>query len=740
MAFVCLATVACAESRSGAPRAAKAATAPVSPSATASALVAQRPAGGFAECMAAGDFRGALARIDSLPPEKREEPEIRYVRARAMMALGEHAGACPPLQGLSERLPVIARRVLRDEAECALAIGPFDRAASYFEAAGDPGSLVKAALAMERAGKPEPARRLLDRALISAKTTRDPEVVEQLLVARASRARVASATGDVAAAIADLRWLAAEAPATEAGRAAMDELSRSHPKARLTTDERLARAKRLAEGGQLETALAELTELEAAGSAATRVLLRARAEAHYVSRTSYEKASALYDELARLGGAEAPRDAFLAARALSRAQRDPEAIERYEALVQRFPSCEQADEASYQAARLRLLSGRWDDAVSAYQKYLSRRGGPRARRFAPQARYELALSLLAGRHGKEAAALFHDLSGDESDPLERGELTALEAAAVSESGDGERAAELFGAVVREMPLTFPALVSAARLDLMGRTREGREVMPPRAAGLSVELPVDVALLSRVGLVDDAEDALEDHEGELRARYAPRGAEALCAAYGRIGSGSYRLRTGRSAVKKATFEHLPTAETRWAWECVYPEPFGDTVATAESLRGLPAGILHSIMRQESAFDQRAVSSASAVGLLQLMPDTAARVARELSVASSPELLRSPAHNIELGSYYFRKVLDTFGGHVALAAAAYNAGPKAVSRWLATGETLPLDLWVARIPYAETRGYVARVLGNFARYSYLRDGSVAKISLDLPRGVRVTERDY
>ena len=65
---------------------------------------------------------------------------------------------------------------------------------------------------------------------------------------------------------------------------------------------------------------------------------------------------------------------------------------------------------------------------------------------------------------------------------------------------------------------------------------------------------------------------------------------------------------------------------------------------------------------------------------------------------------------------------------------------MSRWLATGETLPLDLWVARIPYAETRGYVARVLGNFARYSYLRDGSVAKISLDLPRGVHVTDRDY
>src|SRR5690242_20020868 len=75
------------------------------------------------------------------------------------------------------------------------------------------------------------------------------------------------------------------------------------------------------------------------------------------------------------------------------------------------------------------------------------------------------------------------------------------------------------------------------------------------------------------------------------------------------------------------------------------------------------------------------------------------------------------NVRLGSAYLRKLIDSFQGNVPLALAAYNAGPQAVGRWLAAGESLPLDLFVARIPYEETRGYVARVLSNAARYAYL-----------------------
>jgi soluble lytic murein transglycosylase len=81
-------------------------------------------------------------------------------------------------------------------------------------------------------------------------------------------------------------------------------------------------------------------------------------------------------------------------------------------------------------------------------------------------------------------------------------------------------------------------------------------------------------------------------------------------------------------------------------------------------------------------------------------------------------------------------------VPLALAAYNAGPQAVARWLSSGEGLPLDLFVARIPYEETRTYVARVLSNAARYGYLEggEGAVQAPSLELPKGVKLPENSY
>jgi soluble lytic murein transglycosylase len=129
-------------------------------------------------------------------------------------------------------------------------------------------------------------------------------------------------------------------------------------------------------------------------------------------------------------------------------------------------------------------------------------------------------------------------------------------------------------------------------------------------------------------------------------------------------------------------------------------------------------------------------------MQLIPPTARRVADELSVEYRPELLRSPAENIRLGAHYLNKVLAMFGGLVPLGAAAYNAGPSAASRWLETGESLPLDVFVARIPYAETRKYVMRVTGNLARYAYLYDGPEAlpRLELGLPRGLRATRDAY
>ncbi|MBK1724868.1 transglycosylase SLT domain-containing protein [Thiocystis violacea] len=128
---------------------------------------------------------------------------------------------------------------------------------------------------------------------------------------------------------------------------------------------------------------------------------------------------------------------------------------------------------------------------------------------------------------------------------------------------------------------------------------------------------------------------------------------------------------------------------------------------------PTWIL-AILRQESVFAHTVASSAGAVGLMQLMPKTAVAVADRLGLDEPSRWdLIDPALNIALGSTYLAEMRDRFG-HPALATAAYNAGPHRVERWLPS-QCTDADLWIANIPFRETRGYVERVMAYRVIYS-------------------------
>jgi soluble lytic murein transglycosylase len=147
-----------------------------------------------------------------------------------------------------------------------------------------------------------------------------------------------------------------------------------------------------------------------------------------------------------------------------------------------------------------------------------------------------------------------------------------------------------------------------------------------------------------------------------------------------------------------------------WPTPYPAPSGD----------LEPAIVNAIARQESNFDPEAVSGANARGLMQLLPATAAGVARRIGVPHQAGMLTSdPAHNMRLGSQYLSDQMARFGGNIALAAAAYNAGPNRVQDWLATYGTpgeggIDVIDWIELIPFSETRNYVQRVVENVVVY--------------------------
>ncbi|HEY4280293.1 MAG TPA: lytic transglycosylase domain-containing protein [Conexibacter sp.] len=121
----------------------------------------------------------------------------------------------------------------------------------------------------------------------------------------------------------------------------------------------------------------------------------------------------------------------------------------------------------------------------------------------------------------------------------------------------------------------------------------------------------------------------------------------------------------------------------------PSPFDGLIASAAQRNGVDPAVLKGLIQQESGFDPSATSGAGAVGLAQLMPGTAASLG-----VTDP---RDPAQSIDGAARYLRQQLDTFGGDVSKALAAYNAGPGAVRQY----GGIP--------PYPETQQYVQKVLG-------------------------------
>lgn len=135
------------------------------------------------------------------------------------------------------------------------------------------------------------------------------------------------------------------------------------------------------------------------------------------------------------------------------------------------------------------------------------------------------------------------------------------------------------------------------------------------------------------------------------------------------------------------------------------------------------LVHGITRQESSFDRTAVSGAGARGMMQLMLPTAREQAGKMGQTyDSGRLTSDPAYNVMLGSAYFARLLDRWGGNYPLAVASYNAGAGNVAKWIRTNgdPRLPgrdIVEWIEQIPFTETRGYVQRVLENSVVYDQL-----------------------
>ncbi|MFC3652499.1 transglycosylase SLT domain-containing protein [Dyella humi] len=160
---------------------------------------------------------------------------------------------------------------------------------------------------------------------------------------------------------------------------------------------------------------------------------------------------------------------------------------------------------------------------------------------------------------------------------------------------------------------------------------------------------------------------------------------------------------------------------------FPLASQDGLVPQAQQAGIDPSWAYGILRVESAWMSDAQSGADARGLMQLVPSTAADVARRNGLAwSGGDSLYDPAINIELGTRYLAQMQDRFSGSAWLASAAYNAGAARVNQWVDARSKLPPDLFVATMPFKETREYVARVMYYSVIYDWRLHGTAAPIS--------------
>jgi len=155
-----------------------------------------------------------------------------------------------------------------------------------------------------------------------------------------------------------------------------------------------------------------------------------------------------------------------------------------------------------------------------------------------------------------------------------------------------------------------------------------------------------------------------------------------------------------------------------WEALFPRPYWSDLKKFSTANNLDPYLVASLIRQESEFNPVAVSRANAVGLMQLLPKTGKLVAHQESLRHyTASQLYTPTVNLELGTRYFRGMVDQFGGSFEHALAAYNAGSDRVEEWMGQGPYRDSPEFVESIPFTETREYVQAILRNASVYRQL-----------------------
>lgn len=304
-----------------------------------------------------------------------------------------------------------------------------------------------------------------------------------------------------------------------------------------------------------------------------------------------------------------------------------------------------------------------------------------------------------------AAKHFATVAKTASTPISLSRIAYWQARAAEAAG-ASADAKLFYTRAADQPTTYYGQLAREKL---GESVSLRSVAPLKDEGRKTfEALIPVRALSLLQQVGETELAIGLYSDLAQILSDPGQLDALAA----LATSQQNPRAVLAVGKIALQRGFPLDQHAYPLAAIPDfEPVGDEVEPA---------MVYAIARQESAFNPKAVSSAGARGLMQLMPATAKRTAQRFGVNYDlNRLIEDPSYNAKIGSAHLGELMEDWKGSYILAFASYNAGGGNVKKWIQTyGDPREpqVDMidWVERIPFYETRNYVQRVMENLLVY--------------------------
>lgn len=435
----------------------------------------------------------------------------------------------------------------------------------------------------------------------------------------------------------------------------------------------------------------------------------------YLDQRRLDEAIPLLEQIARdyPETAEAPKATYQIGQILWNRHDNTQAIEYFKRVTERYPDSAYVDRAQYASADIYEYFGNKEKAAQLYADLPKR--FPRS-----QVREDATwrLAWLYYRSGDFSAAFssFGDLAVRDSGNSLRTPALYWQARTAEKSGDLESAKKLLRQIAGGGEESYYQALALRALERLGapieepkagKVSSGTEVDPPLNPEFSFHLARarELAAMSLNRLA-----AAELDEANRYSRKQARLRSLLMREYFRAQSYARSL---------AVANQLPASNgERNLYR--FPLAYWDTIQQKAQERELDPFLILALIRQESLFDAQARSPAFALGLMQLLPTTAARVAKQVGLEPpSNEKLFEPEVNLTLGAQYLKDLLRRYSNNWYKAIAAYNAGEAAVDRWEKEIVTDDIEEFVERIPYVETRGYVKLVMRNHRIYKKLYD---------------------